>query len=70
MFVEGNIKGMTSGKEAIITIPSSAVLWTGERSVVYVKTNPDQPVFEMREIALGNKIGDTYEVLEGLNRWR
>jgi Cu(I)/Ag(I) efflux system membrane fusion protein len=68
MFVEGNIKGMASGKEAITTIPSSAVLWTGERSVVYVKTNPDQPVFEMREIALGNKIGDTYVVLEGLDR--
>ena len=68
MFVEGTIKGMTSNKDALVTIPSSAVMWTGERSVVYVKINPDQPVFEMREIALGNKIGDTYEVLENLDR--
>ena len=68
MFVEGKIKEMTSNKDALVTIPSSAVMWTGERSVVYVKINPDQPVFEMREIALGNKIGDTYEVLENLDR--
>jgi len=67
LFVEGKIKGITSSKEDLLTIPSSAVLWTGERSVVYLKTNPTQTVFEMREITLGNKIGDNYEVLEGLN---
>ncbi len=67
MFVEGKIKGITSSKEDLLTIPSSAVLWTGERSVVYLKTNPTQTIFEMREITLGNKIGDNYEVLEGLN---
>ncbi len=67
MFVEGKIKGTTSKKEQVLTIPSSAILWTGERSVVYLKTNPNEPVFEMREITLGNKISDNYEVLEGLN---
>jgi len=67
MFVEGKIKGITSSKGQVLTIPSSAVLWTGERSVVYIKTNPDQPIFEMREITLGNQIGDNYEVLDGLN---
>jgi Cu(I)/Ag(I) efflux system membrane fusion protein len=66
-FVEGKIKGLTSNKGQVLAIPSTAVLWTGERSVVYVKPNPDQPVFEMREITLGNQIGDNYEVLEGLN---
>ena len=66
-FVEGKIKGITSNKDQVLAIPSTAVLWTGERSVVYVKPNPDQPVFEMREITLGNQIGDNYEVLEGLN---
>ena len=66
-FVEGKIKGITSNKGQVLAIPSTAVLWTGERSVVYVKPNPDQPVFEMREITLGNQIGDNYEVLEGLN---
>tara|TARA_R110002050_G_scaffold233063_3_gene368794 strand:- start:16406 stop:18193 length:1788 start_codon:yes stop_codon:yes gene_type:complete len=67
MFVEGEIKGITSSKKQILAIPSSAVLWTGKRSVVYIKTNPKQPVFEMREITLGNQIGDNYEILEGLN---
>ena len=66
MFVEGKIKGTASIKEEILMIPSSAILWTGERSVVYLKANPDQPIFEMREIVLGNKIGDNYEVLDGL----
>ncbi|MFY0713717.1 efflux RND transporter periplasmic adaptor subunit [Seonamhaeicola sp. NFXS20] len=66
MFVEGKVKGMTSSKEQALTIPSTAVLWTGERSVVYIKTDPTQPVFEMRKITLGNQIGDNYEVLEGL----
>ncbi|GGG43793.1 efflux RND transporter periplasmic adaptor subunit [Bizionia arctica] len=66
MFVEGKIKGTASNREQALTIPSSAVLWTGERSVVYIKTNPDQPVFEMREIVLGNQLGNDYEVLDGL----
>ncbi|WP_299253360.1 efflux RND transporter periplasmic adaptor subunit [uncultured Lacinutrix sp.] len=67
MFVEGKVKGMTSSNEHVLTIPSTAVLWTGERSVVYIKTDPTQPVFEMRIITLGNQIGDNYEVLEGLS---
>ena len=67
MFVEGRLERMTSNKEQVLTVPASAVLWTGERSVVYLKPNPDQPVFEMREVVLGNQVGDEYEVLEGLN---
>ncbi|WP_417238117.1 efflux RND transporter periplasmic adaptor subunit [Bizionia sp.] len=66
MFVEGQIKGVTSTKDEVLTIPASAVMWTGERSVVYLKTDPNQPIFEMRSITLGNKIGDNYQVLEGL----
>ena len=67
MFVEGNIKGKVSDNIQALAIPSSAILWTGERSVVYIKTNPEQPVFEMREIDLGNQVGNNYEVLSGLN---
>lgn len=65
MFVESEIKRIPS-KEQRLTIPSSAVLWTGKRSVVYLKTDPNEPIFEMREITLGHKIGDNYEVLQGL----
>lgn len=68
MFVEGKIEIHTKGKEQILTILSSAVLWTGKRSIVYIKTNPEQPVFEMREITLGNEVGENYEVLKGLKK--
>jgi len=66
MFVEGRIEGVSLDVKNLLSIPSSAVLWTGERSVVYVKPNSNEPVFEMREIQLGNSIGDNYEVVSGL----
>jgi len=68
MFVEGKIKLVksNSSKEQSIIIPSTAVLWTGKRSVVYIKSTPDEPVFEMRKITLGSKMGKNYEVLKGL----
>ncbi len=67
MFIEGKVEGISSTKEQVLTIPSTAVLWTGERSVIYLKANPNEPVFEMREVKLGNTIGENYEVLDGLN---
>ena len=67
MLVEGRIKTLSSNKSQLLSIPASAVLWTGERSVVYLKSNPNKPVFEMREVTLGNKSGDNYEVVNGLN---
>lgn len=66
MFVTASIEGGLKKNEDVLTIPASAVLWTGKRSVVYLKTQPNQPVFEMQEVVLGNKIGDTYEVVDGV----
>ena len=66
MFVEGNIKGIISNKKEVLSIPASAILWTGKRSVVYIKADSNEPIFEMRKITLGTKIGDTYQVVEGL----
>lgn len=66
MFVEAKIKNNTANNNNAISIPASAVLWTGKRSVVYVKPDIAKPVFEMREITLGKKLGDNYEVLEGV----
>ncbi|PHR69664.1 MAG: efflux transporter periplasmic adaptor subunit [Lutibacter sp.] len=68
MFVEGKVKRIMSSavdKQSIL-IPASAVLWTGKRSVVYIKSTPDEPIFEMREVTLGSKMGENYEVLKGL----
>ena len=68
MFVEGTIENTISDKEQGLMIPSSAILWTGERSVVYLKTNPDEPIFEMKEITIGKQLGEQYEVIDGLQR--
>ncbi len=67
MFVEGIVRKEASESRTKLSIPSSSVLWTGKRSVVYLKTNPDEPVFEMKEVTLGKKLGDSYEVVDGLN---
>ena len=66
MFVEGIIEGTQTSTENTVSVPSTAVMWTGERSVVYVKTNPNEAIFEMREVLLGNATGDSYTILEGL----
>jgi Cu(I)/Ag(I) efflux system membrane fusion protein len=50
-----------------IIIPKTAVLWTGKRSVVYVKTDKNEPVFEIREVELGQENLETYNVISGLN---
>lgn len=51
----------------ILMIPKSAVIWTGKRSVVYLKPNPEEPIFEMREVELGNRIGQNFQVIQGVN---
>ena len=67
MFVQATIENISTDETTMLTIPASAILWTGKRSVVYIKSNPNEPVFEMREVVLGNKIGDAYEITEGLS---
>ena len=66
MFVSGRIKGTAKAVEESLNIPASAVLWTGERSLVYVKPNPNEPVFEMREVTVGLRNGDNFMVTSGL----
>ncbi len=70
MFVKGQVATKASGEATDqISLPSSAVLWTGERSLVYVKVRPSEPVFEMREVTLGEPSGeDNVQVLQGLQR--
>tara|TARA_R110002049_G_scaffold88768_3_gene223801 strand:+ start:8215 stop:10050 length:1836 start_codon:yes stop_codon:yes gene_type:complete len=66
MFVQGKVKGTSGADSEAVVVPQSAVLWTGERSVVYVKAKEDEPVFELREVKLGKSMGDQYEILSGL----
>jgi len=53
-------------KNQRIILPKSAVMWTGRRSVVYIKASKTEPIFELREVSLGNDLGDNYEVLQGI----
>ncbi|MBO0321476.1 efflux RND transporter periplasmic adaptor subunit [Muricauda sp. CAU 1633] len=66
MFVVGEIKTSESMTTDMVTVPESAVLWTGERSVVYVQPNPNEAVFEMREVTLGSLSNGSYPVVSGL----
>jgi Cu(I)/Ag(I) efflux system membrane fusion protein len=67
MFVTGIVKSQLREYRHMLVIPQSAVLWTGERSIVYVKqTDTDEPVFKMREIGIGPLIGNSYVVTDGL----
>lgn len=67
MFLEGELAIPASSSDEML-VPKSAVLWTGKRSVVYVKL-PDMtvPSYEYHEIELGEASGDYYKVLSGLN---
>lgn len=47
-----------------ILVPKSAVLWTGERSIVYLKKEEH---FYPTEVVLGTELQDRWEVLKGLS---
>lgn len=74
MFVNAILKSTSSnltmsrnsGSKSLM-IPKTSVLWTGKRSVVYVKTpRAESPTFEMREVILGPQAGNNYIVEKGL----
>jgi Cu(I)/Ag(I) efflux system membrane fusion protein len=48
----------------MLSVPESAVIDTGTKTVVYVETQPG--VFEGRPVMLGPRSGDSYPVLGGL----
>ena len=66
MFIEGEVLGGTYTQTALV-VPKTAVLWTGKRSVVYVKVpGASVPSFEFREIELGETTDKGIQVLSGL----
>lgn len=68
MFVNGVISSNISPDSNPIVIPRSALLWSGKRSLVYVKLpGTEYPAFEMRELVLGPRLGDRYTVDNGLD---
>ena len=66
MFVRGTIT-TSSNNASTLMVPKTAVLWTGPRSVVYVKlTDRDIPSYQFREVTLGDAVGAFYQVQAGL----
>ena len=65
MLVRGTIQADASDEQLVV--PSSAVLWTGPRSLVYVyDSKADAPRFEAREVTLGPRMGSDYVITDGL----
>ena len=67
MFVSGTVQASIEDAGEGIAIPKSAVMWTGTRSLVYVKSVTETGIqFQMREVTLGPALGESYLVEEGL----
>ena len=69
MFAEGTLVSDNMGSGSKLIVPKSSVMWTGKRSVVYVKQpNMKEPTFRLREVVLGPSLGDRYVIEEGLEK--
>lgn len=67
MLVRGEAQVYINQRKASLAVPESAVLWTGKRSVVYVRdSSSNSMAFRLRNISLGPKLGDFYVVEKGL----
>jgi Cu(I)/Ag(I) efflux system membrane fusion protein len=68
MFATGIVESTLKEYHDNVVIPESAVLWTGKRSVVYVKQpGQEEPVFKIREVELGPMLGESYVIVNGLS---
>ena len=68
MFATGIVQANLNQYKDKLVIPRTSVLWTGKRSVVYVKqAKTTESIFKIREIELGPTLGNSYVVMNGLN---
>lgn len=69
MFVNGELLAKLPIRKQAMVVPKSAVMWTGKRSIVYtIVPNTKYPVFEMKEVTLGEELTDYYIILDGLDK--
>jgi len=67
--VRATIEATLDGDPPPVSVPESAVLWTGPRSVVYrYDRSMDPPAFVPKEVELGPKAGDRRVVRAGLSK--
>ncbi len=68
MFAEAVVSGTEDPHQSSLVIPSTAPLFTGRRSVVYVEVpNAERPTYDARLVRLGPKMRDVYPVIAGLS---
>lgn len=65
--VKGILNSQPKDNQKIIILPKTAVLWTGKRSIVYVKDpTSNKPTFHLREVILGSLNTSGYAIEKGL----
>jgi membrane fusion protein, copper/silver efflux system len=69
MFASGTAEAILPDKAGNLAVPKTSVMWTGKRSLVYVKSETETGItFMMREVMLGPALGDSYLVGSGLDK--
>ena len=67
MFASAVVSASLQEAGSQLVVPKSSVMWTGKRSVVYVKTESNSGLhFQMREVVLGSALDDSFIVESGL----
>ena len=70
MLLNGTIttkKASGNKTNASLTIPNTAILWTGKKSVVYVQlSDAEVPSYEFREVKVSNRSNEYSTIIEGL----
>ncbi len=68
MFASGTVEAKITSRIDHLIVPKTAVMWTGKRSLVYVKAETEKGVnFMMREVTLGPSLGNSYLIESGLD---
>lgn len=49
-----------------LLVPASAVLFTGKQSLLYVQPDAAEPRYEPRQVELGLRLGEEYQLLSGV----
>lgn len=67
MLVVGNASVSMKQYAEDVIVPASAVMWTGKRSVVYVRDESEEmPTFVQRQVTLGPALAGSYVITDGL----
>jgi Cu(I)/Ag(I) efflux system membrane fusion protein len=67
MYASATVNASLKQYSGKILIPKTAILWTGKRSIAYVKrADSEAAVFKLCEVELGPSLGDAYVILSGI----